>query len=65
MINVRGGGTSAGYISAGFFGGEYRYGSMIAFLLLIEILGIALGRIILLPLNKKVRSKSNIINPTS
>ncbi|KAJ7288976.1 major facilitator superfamily domain-containing protein [Mycena rebaudengoi] len=36
MINVRGGGTSAGYISAGFFG------------------GIALGRIILLPLNKKI-----------
>ncbi|KAJ7921499.1 major facilitator superfamily domain-containing protein [Mycena leptocephala] len=36
MIAVRGGGPSAGYISAGFFG------------------GLTLGRIILLPLNKKI-----------
>ncbi|KAJ7826866.1 major facilitator superfamily domain-containing protein [Mycena olivaceomarginata] len=36
MITVRGGGPSAGYISAGFFG------------------GLTLGRVVLLPLNKKV-----------
>ncbi|KAF8142204.1 major facilitator superfamily domain-containing protein [Mycena galopus ATCC 62051] len=36
MIAVRGGGPSAGYISAGFFG------------------GLTLGRIILLPVNKKI-----------
>ncbi|KAJ7252372.1 MFS general substrate transporter [Mycena haematopus] len=36
MITVRGGGPSAGYISAGFFG------------------GLTLGRIVLLPLNKKI-----------
>ncbi|KAJ7434635.1 major facilitator superfamily domain-containing protein [Mycena galericulata] len=36
MVNVRGGGPSAGYISAGFYG------------------GLTLGRIVLLPLNKKI-----------
>ncbi|KAJ7194833.1 MFS general substrate transporter [Mycena pura] len=36
MIAVRGGGPSAGYVSAGFFG------------------GLTLGRILLLPLNKKI-----------
>ncbi|KAJ7350910.1 major facilitator superfamily domain-containing protein [Mycena albidolilacea] len=36
MITVRGGGPSAGYISAGFFG------------------GLTLGRVVLLPLNKKI-----------
>ncbi|KAJ7165543.1 MFS general substrate transporter [Mycena crocata] len=36
MISVRGGGASAGYISAGFFG------------------GLTLGRVILLPVNKKI-----------
>ncbi|KAJ6473307.1 MFS general substrate transporter [Mycena vulgaris] len=36
IINVRGGGPSAGYVSAGFFG------------------GLTLGRIVLLPVNKKI-----------
>ena len=40
LINERGGGPSAGYISSGFFG------------------GLTLGRVVLLPLNKKVRPPS-------
>ncbi|TFY77838.1 hypothetical protein EWM64_g6176 [Hericium alpestre] len=39
IINVRGGGSSSGYISSGFFG------------------GLALGRIVLLPLNKKLGNR--------
>ncbi|KAJ7165532.1 major facilitator superfamily domain-containing protein [Mycena crocata] len=58
MITVRGGGPSSGYISAGFFGGWLSVWSPIHLttlnLYVSRVAGLTLGRLILLPVNKKI-----------
>ncbi|KAJ6483841.1 major facilitator superfamily domain-containing protein [Mycena vitilis] len=56
MIAVRGGGPSAGYISAGFFGGKrlQTWTYIFAHIHCSLDSGLTLGRIVLLPVNKKI-----------
>ncbi len=55
IIDLRGGGSSSGYISSGFFGGMSHTAIMLRRLLLIVMTGLMVGRIALLGVNKLVR----------
>ena len=60
ILEKRGGSASSGYISSGFFGGEYTAASAQAGTIPHSLAGIMLGRFVLLWLNRKVSQKGYI-----
>lgn len=61
IIRERGGGSSSGYISSGFFGGMFTIPSLAWYSYTSDVLGLTLGRICLMWLNKMVGEHRIII----
>ena len=54
IIRVRGGGSSSGYISSGFYGGKRGRSLSLSYSKFCPILGLMVGRVALLRLNRLV-----------